>query len=470
MRSVEEVNAISTSFSPSSPTFAGSSTSDPFIGGTYSGENGDTTLTFEATLGGIVGTTPIQIEVRDDQDTLVDTIDTGFSAAGTTFTLVNGLELSFTSGSIALGDSFELEVFESIGSAVRIDNSFAELGDDGAGFEDGFAVVDGAFDINSVSIAVNANDSLNDVLTRITASAAGVTATFDEASETVILTQNTNGSASDIVLANDTSGLLAATKLDTATSVLGTLDESAELISEVSELSGIQSGTFSVNGVSISIDILQDSLSDIIDRINNSSADVQASFDGSTGKFTIQASGTDPLVLDNETSNFFTGLAISEGTFDGKSTSSRTKFRNEVAFRRGLSEFAKAFSDVFDGSFSGFGAASIAGIRSKLEGIVADTFDDVLGKSGSGTLSSGLGINLASGDTSYRMLVVDSSKVGRALKQDADKLAEFLFAEEKDGGTDGLLTALGAKFGELFGTIESLLGPDAVGLNLDISG
>ena len=77
----------------------------------------------------------------------------------------------------------------------------------------------GSFDVNGVSITVAANDTINSVLAKIDASAAGVTATFDATREEVVLTQKTEGAANDIVLANDTSGFLAATKLDTASSI-----------------------------------------------------------------------------------------------------------------------------------------------------------------------------------------------------------------------------------------------------------
>ncbi len=471
LTSTEEVNTTPTSYTPTSPTFSGSSTTSPTVAGIYSGENGDTTLTFTATVGGVVGATPVQFEVRDSQDNLVDTIALGFNPAGTIYNLSNGLEVSFSSGTVQFGDSFDVDVFQSVGSAVRPDNPFDGSGDSGAGFESGFSVGTGSFDVNNVSIAVAATDTLNEVLDRITASAAGVTASFDVASESVVLTRKDPGSAFDIRVGNDTSGFLAATKLASASSVPGSDDESGAPIGEVSALTGVQSGFFSVNGFAISVDILQDSLADIIERINESGAGVTASYDAESGEFSIR-SHTSNLTLEDGTSGFLSAVGIQEGEFVGQDTRSRTKFRNESAFRRSLGDFVRAFGKVFEGAFSGFGAPTIARFRSQLGGLVAETFEDSLGKGGTGTLRSGLGIDyLATGGAgSSRSLDVDGSKLSRALRRDADELAAFLFAKKGTDSYDGLATALGERLETMLPTLESLLGPDAVGLNLDVTG
>lgn len=469
LRSVEEVNTTPTSFSPSHPEFDGSSSSSPFVGGIYSGENGDDTLTVTATFGGVIGLTPINLEVRDSEGGLVDTVNMGFSSAGTVFTLSNGLELSFSSGSITGGDSFEIDVSQSVGSAARADNPFDGVGDFGAGFEAGFSVSDGSFDVNGVSISVDESDTLNDVLSRITASAAGVTATFDTATETVLLTQKTAGPTEDILLENDTSGLLAATKLDAAVAVPGALDERDALISQVAALSGIQSGTFLINGQTLTVDILQDSLQDVIDRINSSGAGAVASFDSSQGKFSIQSTDGDTLEVGNGTSNLFAALDIAEGTFERVNESSRTRFEDPKALRRNLLEFASAYKKVFQGSYSGFGTGTVKSMRGQLDSIVAEAFDDVLQKSGKGSLRSGLGIDFSAGDGAYRLLEVDSSRLGRALDRDGEELAEFLFAEADDDGVDGLITALGDRLDQMMGSLKLVLGPDAVGLGLSVN-
>jgi len=61
------------------------------------------------------------------------------------------------------------------------------------------------------------------VLSRITASSAGVSAVFDPGTETVRLSANKPPAALPIVLSNDSSGFLAATKLAGASAVTGDL-------------------------------------------------------------------------------------------------------------------------------------------------------------------------------------------------------------------------------------------------------
>jgi len=87
-----------------------------------------------------------------------------------------------------------------------------------------FGAVDGSgngtFAINGVSIAYNINtDSLATVLSRISASSAGVSASYDGASNRVILTNNATGDVG--IGASDTSGsLLAALGLTTGSTLV----------------------------------------------------------------------------------------------------------------------------------------------------------------------------------------------------------------------------------------------------------
>jgi flagellar hook-associated protein 2 len=85
------------------------------------------------------------------------------------------------------------------------------------------AAGDHSFTINGVTIAYNAaNDTLNDVLTRINASSAGVTATYDPATDKIRLTQGKLGSLA-ITMADDGAGgdFLAKTGILAASQALG---------------------------------------------------------------------------------------------------------------------------------------------------------------------------------------------------------------------------------------------------------
>jgi hypothetical protein len=323
LQSTEEVNASTSAAYSTDPTdWTGSSTAQPTISGEYDGSNGTGTLTFEVAKGGTVGSDNIQIKVYDSNNIQIDVVSIHKNdPAGTQYTLSNGLVVSFGDGDLAKNDSFSLEVYGSVENAVNPDNPFNGTGAADPNFESGLDVTSGSFEINGTTIAVNAGDSLNDVLDRINQSDAGVTATFDAATETVLLTQNTPGSTPDIVLANDTSGFVAAVKLDSAVATPGedgtaTGDPTTPL-AEVGAFSTVQSGSISVNGVSIDIDVNTDSLNDILDRITASAADVTASYDSSTKKVTLSANDAESqLVLDSGSTNFFPAVEISDGTYE----------------------------------------------------------------------------------------------------------------------------------------------------------
>ncbi|MEL6178565.1 MAG: hypothetical protein AAFS10_06410, partial [Myxococcota bacterium] len=117
------------------------------------------------------------------------------------------------------------------------------------GLEGGASVVDGSFDLNGTLIAVQASDTLNDVLDRINTSGAGVNATYDAGTESVTFTRQTTG-ANAITASSDTSGLLSALKLDSAITQLGEEADADKTLQEVAALSGISTGSATINGVS----------------------------------------------------------------------------------------------------------------------------------------------------------------------------------------------------------------------------
>ncbi len=97
-------------------------------------------------------------------------------------------------------------------------NQFATFNSSGnAGFAT--AVTSGTFTINGVQITINAGtQSVNDVLTLINQSAAGVTASFDTNTDNIVLTNNTPGNQ-NILLGSgtDTSNFLGVSGLSNAT-------------------------------------------------------------------------------------------------------------------------------------------------------------------------------------------------------------------------------------------------------------
>lgn len=199
-----------------------------------------------------------------------------------------------------------------LGAAV---NPAATL--DTAGF--GTAVTAGSFTINGQTINVDpSTDSLNDILSAINGSGAGVIATYNGANDTVSIENATPGDESFINLgaASDDSnffeainveGALQYTNASTATQVdstrnLGAIDPSATLNTVSFGGGAITAGSFSINGVSINVDPATQSLSDVISAINSSGAQVTASYDSATDTIRVVSDN-----LGSRTINFTSG-------------------------------------------------------------------------------------------------------------------------------------------------------------------
>jgi hypothetical protein len=318
LQSTEEVNA-GTSTDWTDPTaWSGASTAQATVSGEYDGSNGTDTLRFQVTKGGTRGSSNIQIKVNDSNNTQIDIISLKKGdSVDTQYTLNNGLAVTFSDGDLKKNDTFTMDVIANIEAAVDPDNPFNGTGSNDPNLQTGLDVTAGSFQINGTTIDVQADDSLNSVLNTINQSDAGVTATFDAATETVLLTQKTPGSTQDIVLSNDTSGFLAATKLEGAVATPGTDAEAEKTLAEEAQFSGVQNGSISVNGVSIDIDINADTLTDVLDRITASAADVTASFDSSSQRVSLTSNNSDSqLILDSGTTNFFSAVEISDGTYE----------------------------------------------------------------------------------------------------------------------------------------------------------
>lgn len=157
----------------------------------------------------------------------------------------------------------------------------------------------GTFSINGVQFSVDPDtDSLTDILNTINASTAGVTATYDSGTDTVTFANDTAGDTGIInfgAAADDSNFLTAlavtqATQLPggngataaTSTRNLGAIRSTDSLNSNNFKDGAITAGTFSINGVSITLDPSSESLLDVLGAINESDAGVTASYDSST--------------------------------------------------------------------------------------------------------------------------------------------------------------------------------------------
>lgn len=217
------------------------------------------------------------------------TASAGPTAATGTFT-VDVLQLA--TGTTAAGTPISAGV-----------NSSAVLADSGIGT----SVTAGNFSINGMSIAVDpAVDTLDDVIARINSSGAGVTATLqnDVHGRPNILSLS-SGSSIMLGTGADTSNFLSATNLlaspgDTtreSTLPMARMQTSVNMAEATWQsgppAAGLQ--TFTINGVTIEYDTAEDSLTDVMNRINASSAGVSARYDSITDTISLQQTKTGSL-------------------------------------------------------------------------------------------------------------------------------------------------------------------------------
>lgn len=160
-------------------------------------------------------------------------------------------------------------------------------------------VTAGTFTLNGVQITVDpASDTLNDIISRINNSGAGVIASYDVTSDTLILTSTSPiavGSSGDTSNFLQVTGLLGSSQTFNGTNYvrqstmhLGRLRTNVPLQSDNLRFALSQTtGSFTINGVTITYDASVDSLNDIIQRINRNVPDVQAYYDPVTDKVVL---------------------------------------------------------------------------------------------------------------------------------------------------------------------------------------
>ena len=441
LNSVNDINAAPMSFSPFGPPWADGSSALLTIGGEYLGTNGTATLDFEVRRPGTRLVNDIRIRVNSStggptQNFTVDRDD----PLDTQYDLGNGLFFTLGAGSAINRDTASIQVFDSVGAAVDPDQPLGGIRNQNPNFEFGMPnIIDGSFDLNGETINVSTGDTLNDVLQQINTSNAGVTAVFNAVTERVDFTQNTTGSVPTIDLQNDTSNLLQAAKLDTAVVVPGTDPDDEKTLDSVGAFSSVVSGDLVINGQQIAVDTANDSLSTVLDKINNSSAGVIATFDSASQLVTIEAEdNTSVLELDSNGTGFFGALNMLEGRLDPEAVS------NGISRRRSY-EIADAAAAVFerlnrlfkDSTFVGRGA-NAGGFRSPFEAAVGGAF----GGATSGDIL-GIAYDAAQGARQRGEYVeIDRREFTSNLQRRGNLVRDFLAGEDDEGGfVQGLLVA-----------------------------
>jgi|GEM_PF-2053597 len=492
------VDVVAGETTASAPTAWTSTEAVVAVGGTYDGSNGDDTLSLKVVQGGTHSTDDLQLSLYDSAGNDLGSI--AVSAAdplNQQYTFSNGLSVSLGEGIFVDDTTFSMDVAASANISVDPDKAFNGTGADSANLEDGHTVTAGSFQINNVEITVNSDDSINSVLDRINNSAAGVTASFDSGSEKVKLTQNIAGPTQQISFANDTSGFLAATKLDAATATPGELSGGINsLIAEVAGLESVHSGTLSINNVDIAIDIDSDSLQDVLDRINSSDTGVTASLNGDNDRISLAAYNNEPIVLDSGETNFFAALQIEEGTHVPTVQETRSSsyvgaaalaLSNVVNFDSGrvsrqssgedvgtnadsqmmatmVNLTADSMNSLFDdANFENKPSATVRNVRNEIRAAISSAFGN-----GGPTFGTDVGVEVDFSNDRSKVMKVDQERIGNVMskKDGASAMHSALFGN--GNGPKGLLGALDEGLNNAMADLNSNLGSSS-GVFLDIS-
>ncbi|HZM03810.1 MAG TPA: flagellar filament capping protein FliD [Candidatus Saccharimonadales bacterium] len=183
----------------------------------------------------------------------------------------------------------------------------------------------GTFAVNGQTVTLATSDTLQSVFDKISAATSGaVTGSYNASTDEISLS-----SSAPIVLgsATDTSNFLQAAELynnggNTITSVsgLGGVNlsnpmDNANLSTTISD-GGSGAGEFAINGVAINFNASTNSVNDVLQKINDSTAGVTATYDSLNGRFelTNKTPGDVGISLQDVTGNFLAGTGLSGGT------------------------------------------------------------------------------------------------------------------------------------------------------------
>ncbi len=174
------------------------------------------------------------------------------------------------------------------------------------------------------------NDSLNEVINNINAAVSGVTASYDSATDKLVLTSSsaiTVGSPDDTSNFLQKTGLLASPDViagpnhtRTSTHRLGLISTTGLLEDATFGTSLDASGSFTINGVTLTYDSATESLNELITKINTNVSSVVASYDQATDKVVLSSKSTGSLGITRTdvSGNFLEVLGLLDNTSESQ--------------------------------------------------------------------------------------------------------------------------------------------------------
>jgi len=259
------------------------------------------------------------------------------------------------SNSMAIGNSARTQMYGVIGvtdssyatglaldadssGVIGLNKTINELNTSGAfALDDGAGITAGAFRVGNTTLSITQDEidngiTLAEILARINSASEGMVVSYEAGTDRFVATASNYGSEETISFSNytgaaGTSNILKVLGLTNAPSGTltsagtgpGIIDEEAELVQAGFSIKPT-SGTFSINGISIEVDVTADSLYDIIEKINSSAAGVTASLDSVSKQISLIQNVDEDTTADfinvgskSDTSNLLKVLRITSG-------------------------------------------------------------------------------------------------------------------------------------------------------------
>ena len=209
-----------------------------------------------------------------------------------------------------------------IGKRLSETNDVSALKISDAGFST--AVTAGVFTVNGSQVTLDTSDTLEGVFAKISTATGGtVTGSYDKDTDKITLAGTGSivlGSATDTsnflriskLHSSDTGSAESADKLG-AVRLSGTLQNSNLGVAITGDSNN--KGLFKINGVEIAYDTDDDSMTNVIARINSSSAGVTASYDAVNDQFTLtnKSTGDTGIGMEDVSGNFLAATGLKAG-------------------------------------------------------------------------------------------------------------------------------------------------------------
>lgn len=185
----------------------------------------------------------------------------------------------------------------------------------------------GTFTVDGQQVTVSTTESLQDLFNAIsTATNGNITASYSTSTDEITLASKDN-SAVVLGSAADTSNFLQVAQLYnngtgsvTSTSALGHVQlggtmSNADLATPITD-GGNGQGAFTINGVTINYNASSDSIQDVLNRINSSTAGVTATYDSINNRFVLtdNTTGDVGISMQDVTGNLLAATGLSSGT------------------------------------------------------------------------------------------------------------------------------------------------------------